>query len=419
MEKLSKIQLLIQNSNYNSALIELNKIIDEDKKDYNLFYLRGFCYLNLNEIKKAIHNFSTAIDINDTNFVIFFYRGLAYFKLNEFKNAKFDYNKAIKLKPDLPELYNNLANFHHRIGEYDDAINNYLKSIHLNKNFTNSITGLLNVLTQATDLKVQNSSIIKIHNQINKLNFDYSNNEYIEDYKIKTILNKLNEIVDKNFETLQIDTVQIYREKKSQLNCNRHHKIFNEYKIIPEYCFGCYKIQIEPDNVLDLIKLYFIFDNLDILQNNIRKCMIELRPNINGKYKGLIYCNSIKESEYLLNKLKSIFNINFDKKINCKIKRGCTEFSMKYLNYDNLEDNALKYNSEWKEKENFFDKNYPDLSFKVKTNKTIKGISLLDVLVIRNWLAFARMTEDDTCRLSSKKIYYSKMIENKIKSLNL
>ena len=75
MEKLSKIQLLIQNSNYNSALIELNKLIDENKKDFNLFYLRGFCYLNLNEIKKAIHSFSTAIEINDTNFVIFFYRG--------------------------------------------------------------------------------------------------------------------------------------------------------------------------------------------------------------------------------------------------------------------------------------------------------------------------------------------------------
>ena len=32
---------------------------------------------------------------------------------------------------------------------------------------------------------------------------------------------------------------------------------------MPEYCFSCYKIQIDPENVIDLIKIHIIFDNFD------------------------------------------------------------------------------------------------------------------------------------------------------------
>ena len=44
--------------------------------------------------------------------------------------------------------------------------------------------------------------------------------------------------------------------------------------------------------------------------------MIELRSGISGKYKGLIFCNSIEESENIIKELKIILFRNFNKELN-------------------------------------------------------------------------------------------------------
>ena len=65
--------------------------------------------------------------------------------------------------------------------------------------------------------------------------------------------------------------------------------IFNDYKIIPDFCFRCYKFQVETSSLIGLIKVFILFNQIQLDNNNIRKCMTELRPNIKGFYKGLIY----------------------------------------------------------------------------------------------------------------------------------
>ena len=47
-------------------------------------------------------------------------------------------------------------------------------------------------------------------------------------------------------------------------------------------------------NVIDLIKLSFLFKNLKLENNNTRKCMVEIRNEISGNYKGYIYCEGIR-----------------------------------------------------------------------------------------------------------------------------
>ena len=48
------------------------------------------------------------------------------------------------------------------------------------------------------------------------------------------------------------------------MGCKRHKKIFNDYNVIPNNCFGCYKVIIEPKTVIDLVKLYILFDNIKL-----------------------------------------------------------------------------------------------------------------------------------------------------------
>ena len=40
--------------------------------------------------------------------------------------------------------------------------------------------------------------------------------------------------------------------------------IFNDYDVIPKYCFDCYKVLITVRSVLELFKLLMIFEKLDL-----------------------------------------------------------------------------------------------------------------------------------------------------------
>ena len=91
--------------------------------------------------------------------------------------------------------------------------------------------------------------------------------------------------------------------------------------------------------------------------------MIELRPLVNGNYKGLIFCNSINEAEEILKEINSVLIKNFNKNLKSKIKRGCSEYYVKFPTYNKLDDTALKYNSDWNDYETDFDEKNQDMIF--------------------------------------------------------
>ena len=163
-----------------------------------------------------------------------------------------------------------------------------------------------------------------------------------------------------------------------------------------------------------MIKIYILFDHIKFENNNIRKCQIELRPNISGTYKSLIYCSGLEEAEAVLKKLKVIINKTIDENISIDIKRGCTEFGMAYPLYKDYKSNLMKYEDDWKEKENIFDKKYPNL-INYKLNKeTIFGITLNDILTIRNWMCYAKLIGDESFKIISEEKFSSPYIEKKI-----
>ena len=409
-----EITYLIKSKKFSEAINCLNSLSNEKKKDPNFKFLLGISYLFLADFSQAIENFNSAIKMNNNNSSFYFYRGYTFSKLYKFDKTEEDYIKAISLKPKSAELYNNLAGVNYRTGEKEKSIQNYLKSIELNKNFKQSLLGLTHVLSQ-TKINNDNSEIIKTHNNIRKIKLNYSSQKYIDDEQIKEVLEKTNSIIEKNISNLELDISQTYREQKVAPKCGRHKKIFKNESIIPKHCFSCYKIQIDVSNVVELIKLFIIFDKIKFQAGNYRKCMIELRPGIKGNYKGLIFCESIKESELIIKNLELVLQNNLKKNLICKIKRGCSEYYDKYPDYNRLDNEALKYNSNWQDYEKKFDEKNPDLIFDNKPSPTLEGLSLFDALVFRNWLAFARLIGDESYKTISGKFYYSKYIEDRLK----
>ena len=106
------------------------------------------------------------------------------------------------------------------------------------------------------------------------------------------------------------------------------------------------------------------------------------------------------------------------KKLKIKIKRGCTEYGAEYPQYNNIDENIMTYNSSWKKYENLIDKNYPNLAFNEKLRPTIKGATLHDALVIRNWIYFAKLNGDEKFELIPAQFFKSNNINKKFSLKN-
>ena len=329
-----------------------------------------------------------------------FYRSAAFIEMGEYTKSLNDLLEAESINPQSHEISFNIGFVYSSLGKNDQAIEYYQRTLKLNKDYIPAKENLIKKLNEVNSIKDSENDITKSHVLINKFNFKYENYSKITDENIKSLFKVISKIItDKE---LSISQTQIFKKNNINLNCERHFKVFNNFEIIPKFCFSCFKVSIKFKNVIDLIKLYLVFDNVNFPNNNIKKCMIELRPKIEGNYKGFIYCSSLNEAKEIEHEIKKNIKNNIGNDFVIEIKRGCTEFSEKYPKYQNLENEIMNYDEDWINYEKIIDEKFP--KFKVYNNneKTIKGISLSDILVIKNWLYFAKISGDQSYRQVSE-----------------
>ena len=88
---------LFLNKDYDSAIEQLNKVIEMDEKFVDAYNLRGNCYSALKKNDEAVKDFSKAIEIDPNNRGAFVNRGLAYKAMGKLPQAKADALKASKI----------------------------------------------------------------------------------------------------------------------------------------------------------------------------------------------------------------------------------------------------------------------------------------------------------------------------------
>ena len=337
----------------------------------------GILNYRLGKISKAINCFEASIIDNENNELIYESLGICYIEK----------------------------------GEYQKSINNFIKVLKLNNKNIKSNLSLISLLNFIKPENYKENGILKANEKILNLNKiikeDVPNN-----FSIKEIFEKSNEYIEEYCNEINYNQTQIFRRNYEKLDCDRHFKIFNKFHVIPKYCFSCYKIQITTENVLELIKLYFLFNQPYFGKSNLRKCMIEVRSNVKGNYKGFIYFKNpqdAQETNKILNQKIS------EKKIQIKsieIKHGCSEFYKKYPKFKKINfkgEQDMNYNKDWEKFENIID----DES--VKRNKednlyvgsSLNLINLSDFLIIKNWLNYAKILGDNS---------YEKIFNKKIES---
>ena len=216
-----------------------------------------------------------------------------------------------------------------------------------------------------------------------------------------------------------MNETEIFRSNTIDLKCDRHFQVFNTFNVIPEYCFGCYKVQIGLRNVMELFKLYFVFDKLNLNNNNPRKCMLEMRSKVPGSYKGYIYCFGLSEANEIQKQLTDMLNKKINKNISITVKRGCSEYGIAYPQYKNINKNngqLMKYNEEWRSKEKSIDDKLArrNQSKQRVLRKNLPGATVCDILIMRNWIGYAKIIGDLSYKKIAKEVPISPVIEKRI-----
>ena len=386
----------IKSKRFDEALVLLEKISDKDSNIINS--LKGSIYLSKQVWEKSLIYYRKIPDKEKT-FKILNNIGFALFKLGRFSEASLKFIQSINNNKVFIPAYKNIVISYKLMGQYDLAVKYILKGLNImpeNDILKNHLIDIFNY----HQTKIYKNETISINHLIKKFDPVKRENELIKSSLIKNILEKSEVILKDQNISFNYPETQIFRRNKLRLHCERQFGIFNQYKIIPKFCFRCYKVQISLANVVDLIKLYFYFNDLHLEKNNTRKCMIELRENISGNYKGFIYVNSIKEAK---NIKKVVENDLINKDINLKkidIKHGCSEFYDQFNLFKNTNEDITNkvYQKEWENIENDFDRdNFITENIKEKVfNNTLNKFNLPDFLVIKNWLLYAKIINDNS-----------------------
>ena len=352
--------------------------------------------------------------------IIYNIYGIINIALSDFDQSLDCFYKALKLKPDYVEAHYNLGISLAHLGRVEEAILSYTKAIELKPDYTSAHDSLIRALAFCNPEKSNLNPCVIANRLLQNINYKYDSNKHISDDDVITFFQRCNNIILENINNLALDETEIFRSNTIDLNCERHFRIFNTFNVIPEYCFGCYKVQISTKNVIELFKLYFVFDQLQLPLNNSRKCLVELRPKISGTYKGLIYCFNLDEANKIFIILKNILKKTINDEIQIKIRRGCSEFAISYPDYKEINQNGdqlMKYKDKWREKEKIIDEKLLNETYR-KKKKVVKdnlaGVTLSDVLIMYNWLNYAKAIGDNNYQIISKDILKSNYMENEL-----
>ena len=395
-DQIDAVKLSIKQKKYDRALELLNTISNKESNLDLVNRIKGSVYLYKKDWEKSLLYYQK-ID-NKNNFNISNNMGVAFYKLGKFVEASAMFKEAISFNNKYIPAYENLSLTQKLLGNYELSINCILQGLKLMPNNNKIKNYLIDILNYFEPLNEENY-IINIDKKIRKLD-SLNKKKLINDETIKDILNQSEKILKESNVNFNFNETQIFRRNKVDLNCKRHLDIFTTHKIIPKFCFSCFKVQITLDNILDLIKLYFYFNNVNLKNNNIRKCVVELRKKVDGNYKGYIFSDSLQDAKEIEKKLNNELQNEKIYLNKIEIKRGCTEYYDEFELYKDINQNVYNiiYKEDWTDIEKRFDEKYfiSKINDEKVYNNTLNKFNLSDFLIIKNWLLYAKIIDDDS-----------------------
>lgn len=115
-------RVYIEDSRYDMAIVELEKIIDAQPENYDAYYDMGRVQFELGNYEDAISNFENVIEYKENNEFLYYYLAQAYEANNEIDKAISNYLKSTAVNTKFPMPYKKLGILFLAREDYEDAV---------------------------------------------------------------------------------------------------------------------------------------------------------------------------------------------------------------------------------------------------------------------------------------------------------
>ena len=439
---------LYKRGDFSKALEVCAKLLACNPNSIKVLNITGACYHALSHPDKALQTYQRIIDIDPLNANAYYNKGVLLHSLSSWVAAEECYQRVLEFDPTNYNALNNLGIILSVRGHYQAAFEKFLEAIAINTDSVNAIcnAGLAkqnlgdfwsaikffdcalqkepeNYL--ATHCMLEVANLVELKNTVNSeileldiyvrkiINSSDAFYRYNQPDLLRRIKSSLNFLDENNFR-YKTQKTQIFSQNDRDLGCTRHKKLFSMHEIISSFCFGCFKVYVDPNSLVGLIQLAQIFYHYEFPKNVIMKTVVETREDVQGTYKGIIYCNSYEQSQCVMKSIHDLVNKLKYRDWTISMRRGCIEFSDRFPDFgiiDSKDPKFFQFPDQW----HSIERNYEHIK-QVDTNvkwPACAKFTLSDLLVIRNWIDYAKGLNDPTS------IYFSEFeISNKSIFLN-
>ena len=255
---------LYKEKNYNSFIKSGLKLLKKNPKNYQLTYLIGLSYVNLQKYAEAEKYFDKLLYVQKKP-EIFFIQANIHKQLKKYDSAISYFEKAIQLNPNFSEAYNNLGNTKKRVGKIDEAIFCFEKAIQLKENNIEAYLNLANIYKENKKF----NKLIKIYEKI----LSFNQNDLKTLYNLGSAYLFLGNISKGKYyfeKIIQINNNHIpsYRNYISVTKITKTNEIFKKLELLSEDFFS------DDDKILfydALSKGYFDQDNDELAFKYLEK----------------------------------------------------------------------------------------------------------------------------------------------------
>lgn len=421
-----QIDRLIGAKSYLVALDQLNKSLKQYPLDDELIKIKGICLSLSGDQELALKCLQHAHYLDPNNYDTLSKLGAISHSQGKLKDARGYYQNALKLKPELENESFSLASIYFSMGEETLAEEQHHRTLKMYPENWKSLLGLSNIerrkrnfvealsfLRRAIAINPENpllqANLVTLLSVYTPTKFNEQSIEKAEAAALELQRPQfkpnntkiLKKFLEEQFTLLKDHKIafktnlnQIYRSSTVELNCKPRIKLFRDHSCISKQCFNCIKLQMDVEYINHFLVLFFELDTLELNSKHTIKYLIEKRENIAGRYKVICYCKSVDDANKLQREIEACLASYLLSNVSFKIKRGCSEFPNLVPNFDKVESNYLKevkYTPKFAQLEQKYMVNSVNLT---RADYAPRGIHVNDILVIMNWLKYAREIGD-------------------------
>jgi len=371
----------------------------------------------LGKLEEAERSLRKSLELKPDNADAYFNLGNIQKDAGNLEEAYVSYQKALSYNPNDPDALNSLGITLSTMGRFGEAYSLLLSALEKNpQNFALSTT-LIELLNDFTPPPEESCLFTEMQSGLKKINIDLGSTTSIDDDFLRSIYHSADAILGNQELPLSTDLSQVWRGLTNKSDCLRYMRIFDIHNAIPEYCFGCYKVQVDVATMMDLFRLFIAFNNIQLPGDCTRKCLIEVRPNASGFYKGIVYCNNAETVDEILSIVQVMVQASISPNASVSLKRGCSEFAVPYPDYPKVSRDRkgmMDYPVEWRRFESEVDAHPPRSASPTHNHD---GLTLRDALVLRTWISYAATIGDKSyLGLTEKPVPHLPLIDRPVYS---